>query len=90
MADSVSARHSEVHLGAQGRFVIPAELRRRLGFSPGDTLVARVEGDRLIVEKAEAVKRRLKERFQRVPKTVDLAAELIEERRRESAEEGGA
>lgn len=90
MADSIPAKHSEVHLGRQGRFVIPAELRRRLGFNPGDALIARIEDDRLVVEKAEVVKRRLRERFRHVPETVDLAAELIEGRRRESAQENGA
>jgi AbrB family looped-hinge helix DNA binding protein len=36
----------EVHLGRQGRLVIPAALRRSLGFEEGDTLVAREEEGR--------------------------------------------
>jgi AbrB family looped-hinge helix DNA binding protein len=43
----------EIHLGAQGRLVIPARLRRQLGLRQGDTLIARSEQGRLIVEKAE-------------------------------------
>jgi AbrB family looped-hinge helix DNA binding protein len=43
----------EVHLGRQGRLVIPAALRQLLGFEEGDTLVAREEAGRLVLEKQE-------------------------------------
>jgi AbrB family looped-hinge helix DNA binding protein len=56
---------TEGQLGPQGRLVIPAQLRRLLGFEPGDTLVARLENGRLILEKREAIRRRLKDRFAR-------------------------
>jgi AbrB family looped-hinge helix DNA binding protein len=45
----------EVHLGRQGRLVIPAALRQLLGFEEGDTLVAREEAGRLVLEKQEMV-----------------------------------
>ncbi len=77
----------EVHLGAQGRLVIPARVRRALDLKPGDALIVRSEADRLVVEKAEAVKRRLRERFGSIPHDIDMADELIEHRRREALRE---
>ena len=71
----------EVHLGRQGRVVIPIVLRQILGFEEGDTLVAREEAGRLVLEKQEMVKQRLKARFAQVPKTRSLVDELITERR---------
>ncbi|MGH8520623.1 MAG: AbrB/MazE/SpoVT family DNA-binding domain-containing protein [Gammaproteobacteria bacterium] len=71
----------------QGRLVIPAALRRTLGFEPGDTLVAHLEEGRLVLEKPETIKRRLKARFARLPKGKSLAAELLAERRDEAKRE---
>jgi len=80
----------EVHLGRQGRLVIPVALRQSLGFEEGDTLVAREEEGRLVLEKRAMVKQRLKARFAQVPNDRSLMDELIAERResakRESAE----
>jgi AbrB family looped-hinge helix DNA binding protein len=77
----------EVHLGRQGRLVIPAALRKLLGFEEGDTLVAREEAGRLVLEKQAMVKQRLKDRFARVSKDRSLADELIAERREEAKRE---
>jgi AbrB family looped-hinge helix DNA binding protein len=77
----------EVHLGRQGRLVIPAALRQLLGFEEGDTLVAREEAGRLVLEKQEMVKQRLKARFAQVPKDRSLVDELIAERREEAKRE---
>ncbi len=41
---------SEIQIGAQGRVVIPAHLRKALGFKPGDRLVARQVGESLVDE----------------------------------------
>ena len=71
----------EVHLGCQGRLVIPAALRRLLGFEEGDTLVAREEAGRLVLEKQATIKQRLKARFAQVPSDRSLVDELIAERR---------
>ena len=84
-----SSRQMEVHLGRQGRLVIPAALRRLLGFEEGDVLVARPEAGRLILEKQETIKRRLKTRFSQLPQGTSLAAELIAERREETNREVG-
>lgn len=77
----------DVQLGRQGRVVIPAELRRSLGFAEGDRLVAREEAGRLVLEKPESIKQRLKARFAKVPRERRLVEELIAERREEGGRE---
>ncbi len=75
---------TEVQLDLQGRLVIPGPLRRSLGFESGDSLIARMEDGRLILEKAETIKQRLKSRFDQLPPGTSLAEELIAERREEA------
>lgn len=82
-----SLLQTEVQLGRQGRLVIPAELRRALAVEAGDPLIARVENGRLILEKRENIRERLKARFSGIPAEVSLADELIADRRREANEE---
>lgn len=77
----------EVHLGRQGRLVIPAALRRSLSFEAGDALIAREEEGRLVLEKPETIKLRLKARFSQVQKDRSLVDELIAERREEAKRE---
>ncbi|MBI4827959.1 MAG: AbrB/MazE/SpoVT family DNA-binding domain-containing protein [Nitrospinae bacterium] len=77
----------EVHLGPQGRMVIPAFLRRAMGVGSGDRLLAHLEDDRLVLEKTESVKIRLKARFAHVRKGRSLAKELIADRREEAKKE---
>ena len=78
----------EVNMGRQGRLVIPAALRRSLSLSEGDTLVARQVEGRLVLEKPEAIKQRLRARFSRVPAERQLVDELLAERRQEALGEG--
>jgi len=78
---------NEVLLGAQGRVVIPAALRKALHLEQGDRLVARMEGDSLILERHEAIVKRLQDRFRHIPKEVSLVDELIAERRAEAEKE---
>ena len=66
----------EVTLGPQGRLVVPAPLRRRLGLSQGDVLIARADEDRLVLERREAILARLQSTFAHVPAEVSLADEL--------------
>ena len=80
-------KSTEVHLGRQGRLVIPASLRRSLKFEEGDKLIAREESGRLVLEKQETIKQRLKARFNKVPQDRSLADELIAERREAAAKE---
>ncbi|MBW4643717.1 MAG: AbrB/MazE/SpoVT family DNA-binding domain-containing protein [Goleter apudmare HA4340-LM2] len=79
--------YAEVHLGAQGRLVIPASLRRSLGLETGDILIARLEAGRLVLEKQETIKHRLKARFSHLPKDLSLSNDLLAERRQESERE---
>jgi hypothetical protein len=48
-----------------------------------------MEEGRLILEKAETIKQRLKSRFAHLPPTTSLAEELIAERREEAKRERG-
>ena len=77
---------ANVRLGSQGRFVVPAPIRKALGFQPGDSLVVRVDDERLIVKKSDAVERRLRAYFEKF-KGRSLAEELIAERREEARRE---
>ena len=81
-----SRLHVDVQFGAQGRIVVPVSIRKALGFRPGDTLVARVEDDHLVIEKPESVERRIRARF-RGSAGLSLAEELIAERREEARRE---
>ena len=85
---SDNAAPVEMSLGRQGRLVIPATLRRSLGLEEGDRLVARQDANRLVIEKPEQIKQRLKARFAQVPAERRLVDELISERREESRLEG--
>ncbi len=67
--------------------MIPAEIRRELGISSGDVLLVRTEANRLVLEKREALLRRLRSRFRKATAGVSLADELIAERRAEGRRE---
>lgn len=78
---------NEVQLGAQGRLVIPAALRKALKLEPGDRLIARQVGDSLVLERRTALGKRLQDRFRHIPVSVSLVDELIAERRVDAANE---
>lgn len=80
----------EMQVGPQGRVVIPAALRKAWQVRPGETLLARLEDDRLILEKPAQIAARVKGRFAALDGHPSLAEELIVERRREAAQENGA
>jgi AbrB family looped-hinge helix DNA binding protein len=77
----------EVTVGPQGRLVVPAALRRRLGIEAGDVLVARAEDDRLVLERRQAILRRIRSRFEHIPADISLADELIAQRLADSQRE---
>lgn len=77
----------EVTIGPQGRLVVPAPLRKRLGIEAGDVLVARADDDRLVLERRDAILARVRTRLAAVPADVAMADELIAERREEARRE---
>jgi bifunctional DNA-binding transcriptional regulator/antitoxin component of YhaV-PrlF toxin-antitoxin module len=77
-----------VKLGAGGRVVIPASLRRGMKASIGETLLMQVREGDLCVWTPETGLRKARELIAKhIPKNVDLVAELIAERRREAVRE---
>ena len=82
----MSASSTPVRLGPQGRLVVPAELRRELGLEEGTEMAIRSDGRCLILEPRREVLRRARSRFART-RDVDLADELLADRRAEVARE---
>ena len=83
----MSVNPNEVQVSAQGRVVIPAVLRKAMNLKPGERLVARVEDNRLVLERRETIAKRLQDRFSYIPGDVNLTDELIAERREEARRE---
>ncbi len=79
---------TEVRVGPQGRIVIPASLRRAAGIKPGDSLTARLDEGRLVLERRADVVTRLRRRFAEAS-GVSLAEELLRERREEAWRNAG-
>ena len=83
-------RH-DLQLGARGRLVLPARVRRRLGFREGDRMILMVEPDgslRLVSLRDQV--RKLKGAYKHLAPGVSLAKELIRERRQEARRENRA
>lgn len=83
--------HAKVIAG--GKIVIPAELRRELGISDGDTLVIERDGDGTLTVKTYAqVVREVQDLFRAAvsPYEGSIVDDLIAERRREAAREDEA
>lgn len=77
-----------VRVGPKGRVVVPAAIRRQLGIEEGTELMARVDGDAVVLERRGAALRRLQELVTSiVPRDVSLVDELIAERREEARRE---
>jgi AbrB family looped-hinge helix DNA binding protein len=72
-----------VKVGRKGRVVVPAPIRRELGIEEGSELVARIEGDHLVLEPRAAAIRRLQALFEHIPPDVSLVDQLLAERRDE-------
>lgn len=68
--------------------VIPAEMRRTLKIDPGETLMAHVEGERLVLERREQILERLRRELRgSTPEGSSMVDELIAERRAEARRE---
>ncbi len=70
-------------MNAQGRIVIPAEMRRALGFEPGDELVLSEMDGGLRIDTPAGIVTRVREAFAKIPADRDLVKELLERRRRD-------
>ena len=81
---------TEIHVGLQGRVVIPAWMRRALDITPGESLLVGVEDGRLVLEKPKQLLTRLQGRFAHVAADISLADELIAERGEEARKEAEA
>jgi AbrB family looped-hinge helix DNA binding protein len=82
------ARAVPLRIGPQGRVVIPAELRRELGLEPGETLMARVDSGRLVLERRGEILSRLRSELREAtPPGTSMVDELIAERRAEARRE---
>jgi AbrB family looped-hinge helix DNA binding protein len=79
---------NKTRINENGRIVIPAEIRQKLGLNPGDTLYLTVEGDTLKIESHQMRIRRVQESLRRlIPPDRVLSEELIAERREEARRE---
>jgi len=76
-----------VRVGPKGRVVVPAPIRQALGIEEGTELMARIEGDGIVLEPRSAAIRRLQALFAHIPRDVSLVDELIDERREEARRE---
>jgi AbrB family looped-hinge helix DNA binding protein len=71
-----------------GKLIIPAAFRRSLGFDTGDTVVVELDEDGLHVRSLSSAVRRAQQIVREfVPDEVNLADELIAERRIEAERE---
>ena len=64
--------------------LIPVDVRRAAGLKSGEILVARADGDLVVLEPRAAVVRRLRSRFAAVADDISLVDDLIADRRREA------
>ncbi len=80
---------ARARINQQGRLVIPAECRAAAGLKPGDEVLIELvgEGELRLRTRQQAIKDAQNIVARRVPKTHDLMAELIAERREEAARE---
>jgi len=82
MAESLQVA---TRLGAGGRVVIPARIRRALGLLPGAELVLSLREGELRIRSRQAARRWAQEQVCKlIPPGVSLVEELIRERRREA------
>jgi AbrB family looped-hinge helix DNA binding protein len=77
-----------VHVGARGRLVLPAPLRKRLSIAEGDRLVMTLEPDgRVIMASLRQQIGKAQGLYRHVAQGKSLADELIAERRAEAKAE---
>ena len=78
-------------VGADGEVVLPEAARARLGVRPGNVVMGHVEGDKLVLMNAVASARLAQELVRAtIPGDDSLVDALIQDRRREAAQEADA
>ena len=88
MATVMEVQNDSARLNENGRVVIPAAIRRQMGFSAGDTLLFSIDGDTLKIESHRARIRRVQESLRSlIPPDRCLSEELIADRREEARRE---
>lgn len=89
--ERVPLKEAAVDVGPGGRIVIPAPFRQALGLGEGDQVLLSLVGDEVHLASRRSKIRQAQDLLAKyVPSSVDLAAELIAERRQEAAEDDGA
>jgi AbrB family looped-hinge helix DNA binding protein len=80
---------AKARVNQQGRIVIPAECRSAAGIKPGDEVLIELvgEGELRLQTRRQAIKTAQSIVARRVPRSRDLVAELIAERREEAGRE---
>ena len=76
-----------LNVAPNGRFVIPAAMREKLGIPSGGKIVARFEDGVLILESREAALRRMRAMAAKYANGGSVSDELIAERRAEAERE---
>jgi AbrB family looped-hinge helix DNA binding protein len=86
--DTFQRTSHSIHLGAKGRLVLPAPVRKQLELEEGDRLVLTIEADgRLSVVSFKEQARKCRGLLREAAPGRSLADELIAERRVEAARE---
>jgi antitoxin PrlF len=83
----VTVERATLNVAPNGRVVIPAAMREKLGIPSGGKIVARLEGGVLTLESREAALRRMREIMAKYDNGVSVVDELIAERRAEAERE---
>ncbi|WP_019011720.1 AbrB/MazE/SpoVT family DNA-binding domain-containing protein [Deinococcus aquatilis] len=79
----------EVRMNAQGRVVVPAQVRERLNVPDGGEFVLYLDGERIVMEqKGEARSRLFALGARLAPQDTNLTDELLQDRREAARREG--
>jgi AbrB family looped-hinge helix DNA binding protein len=80
--------HASARLNANGRIVIPAEIRKEMGLAAGESVLMELENGVLRIESHRARIRRIQESMRQfIPPGRCLSDELIADRREEARRE---
>lgn len=83
----ITVAKNRAQIGANGRLVIPAEIRRQLGLEAGEELAVHLDGTQVILERPEDLLARIQADWQAAAEGKSMVDELIAERRLEAARE---